>query len=392
MPYPFTNNPLNGYLIELRNLRGDEYFLYKKLADIDGFIDNKKIIIDAIHLVQDKISGVRKNRLPSRDFDVFMTSRERLVNEYQAHFPQPVKPPKCNHPETELRLKVFKDNTRHVWRQCLVCGRKVDAKRKTEYPNWEVFPLFDNNLEERWGRSYAEWCAGLNKFLGEKSGDITDHIPVFDYDEFDRRFKALHPKPISVDNCPHYDRVLTMRHYNKGGSAVVEQCLTCGKHCKSLSKSVVGGLTSLPLFDDALEASLLEKTSRWYVDYHDSLDCERSRFHIEVAALIASGSLTVVDNSKFGTYYDSEEWYKTRLRILERDDHKCQSCGDDAECVHHITYERLGCENDLDIISLCNECHSIIHLVQDGFQYSYRMVPDEIRYNVKKYDSPRRSV
>lgn len=113
------------------------------------------------------------------------------------------------------------------------------------------------------------------------------------------------------------------------------------------------------------------------------MENERERFYSEIAARIASGELTVIDNSKFGTYYESEEWSNTRLRILKRDDHECQSCGATAECVHHITYERLGQENDLDLISLCNECHEIIHCIQDDFQFSYRIVPDEIRVNVK---------
>ena len=94
---------------------------------------------------------------------------------------------------------------------------------------------------------------------------------------------------------------------------------------------------------------------------------------------IKAGKYTIRKNTRFNTYYDSDEWENTRTRMLKRDDAECQSCGETAECVHHITYERLGEENDLDLISLCDKCHEEVHRRQDLFRLGYRLTPEEIR-------------
>lgn len=29
--------------------------------------------------------------------------------------------------------------------------------------------------------------------------------------------------------------------------------------------------------------------------------------------------------------------------------------------LHHLTYERIGCERDTDVIPLCRSCHKLVH-------------------------------
>ncbi len=60
--------------------------------------------------------------------------------------------------------------------------------------------------------------------------------------------------------------------------------------------------------------------------------------------------------------YEDPRWREKRLEILERDNHKCQICGCDAQDVHHIKYINSynapwNIENDY-LVSLCKECHS----------------------------------
>lgn len=73
----------------------------------------------------------------------------------------------------------------------------------------------------------------------------------------------------------------------------------------------------------------------------------------------------------FQKSYDTLEWSKKRTKILERDNFTCQVCGRQAGNghfnVHHLTYEH--CKNkhawdcpDEDLVTLCDECHQLIHL------------------------------
>ncbi len=50
--------------------------------------------------------------------------------------------------------------------------------------------------------------------------------------------------------------------------------------------------------------------------------------------------------------------------ILERDNHKCRFCGTKYNLeVHHITPRSLGGTNhEYNLITLCNGCHSFLHL------------------------------
>ena len=62
-------------------------------------------------------------------------------------------------------------------------------------------------------------------------------------------------------------------------------------------------------------------------------------------------------------YMHSEEWRQKRLKVLKRDGFRCQMCGTAKNLrVHHINYEHLGTDAELDdLITLCDECHRKIH-------------------------------
>lgn len=58
----------------------------------------------------------------------------------------------------------------------------------------------------------------------------------------------------------------------------------------------------------------------------------------------------------------SAAWSKTRARTLKRDGYLCQGClSVEASQVHHLTYERLGNELFIDLVSLCRTCHERVH-------------------------------
>ena len=62
-------------------------------------------------------------------------------------------------------------------------------------------------------------------------------------------------------------------------------------------------------------------------------------------------------------YMHSEAWSKRRLEVLRRDRFRCQMCGTAKNLrVHHINYEHLGTDAELDdLITLCDTCHREVH-------------------------------
>jgi 5-methylcytosine-specific restriction endonuclease McrA len=66
-------------------------------------------------------------------------------------------------------------------------------------------------------------------------------------------------------------------------------------------------------------------------------------------------------NQRYIEYLQSDEWARKRDRILRRDRNRCRKCGSPADDVHHKTYERIYCEDDDDLISICRTCHRYEH-------------------------------
>ncbi|MCP4363526.1 MAG: hypothetical protein GY796_36470 [Chloroflexi bacterium] len=65
---------------------------------------------------------------------------------------------------------------------------------------------------------------------------------------------------------------------------------------------------------------------------------------------------------RYRRHLKSDKWQKTRLRILRRDGFKCTKCRSrDRLQVHHLTYERVGNEDDDDLITLCDDDHAAVH-------------------------------
>lgn len=64
----------------------------------------------------------------------------------------------------------------------------------------------------------------------------------------------------------------------------------------------------------------------------------------------------------YADYLKSPEWAQKRQRALRFAGFRCQLCNSPERLnVHHRTYERLGQELMGDLITLCNDCHSIFH-------------------------------
>jgi hypothetical protein len=80
-------------------------------------------------------------------------------------------------------------------------------------------------------------------------------------------------------------------------------------------------------------------------------------------ATISPQRLEALRAMPYQEYLTTPEWQATRKHILQRDHYQCQGCHavDVLLHVHHYTYERLGCEQDEDLVTLCEDCHEELH-------------------------------
>lgn len=93
---------------------------------------------------------------------------------------------------------------------------------------------------------------------------------------------------------------------------------------------------------------------------------ESETYTVDKTKLLESRKAMAVQHSTdwwnlYTEYLDSNEWKEKRAKILNRDKNTCQACGAAANVVHHLTYKRLFHEFDHDLVSLCSNCHDIIH-------------------------------
>jgi hypothetical protein len=70
--------------------------------------------------------------------------------------------------------------------------------------------------------------------------------------------------------------------------------------------------------------------------------------------------VSVVHSAAYTAYLLSETWRSLKRRIIKLRGYKCEWCkveGNVSLQLHHLTYERLGCELDTDVQLLCSNCH-----------------------------------
>lgn len=60
-------------------------------------------------------------------------------------------------------------------------------------------------------------------------------------------------------------------------------------------------------------------------------------------------------------YLNSPEWRRKRREVFVDRDGLCEICGESAEQVHHLNYDRLGGELMTDLMAICEGCHRREH-------------------------------
>lgn len=378
MPYPFIDNQLEKYLLKRRQLSIEQTFEYHNKSNVNISDSERVLALQRYNKISSDIQELKNSvDIAPRNHDIFISPPELAVAQYDSENVKPKNPYNCNHSGCEIRLRTFKNGSTHVVKQCLKCGRPIEDLKKVKVCDWQSLPAFDESITDSKNEAYNKWHQKRFE-VHQAALDTGDEIPDFDYDNFLIQYKLNDPEPLSSHLCNHKNTQNTLRLYEKGGDAVVIQCMDCGKHIRSAPKHSVDNYLSLPYFDEKLQVTVKERHSAWCHRKMVSSKKERGKFVAQRTKDIKSGVYHIEINDTFNTYYDSIEWKKTRARILDRDDSLCQSCGESAECAHHIVYDRLGQENDIDLISLCNRCHNEVHKRQRQYNNFLTLIPTEI--------------
>lgn len=87
-----------------------------------------------------------------------------------------------------------------------------------------------------------------------------------------------------------------------------------------------------------------------------------------------------MNKTDYQTYLNSQTWAATRTLAIHHHGDKCV-CGQVADQIHHLNYERVGNERMTDLLPLCETCHSSYHKIEvlrlEGGKNSVRPVIDE---------------
>lgn len=368
----YISTEVDKYLIAHRELKEKEYVLLRSLAQAARRQSSDETLSSALKEVQLQLRALEQNTpVKAREFDVFRSTRDWRIEEFYRNNPEPIRPT-CEHSSCEPRKRDTSDKTWHIKLQCLKCGKVVKHLRKETIPNWQDLLEFDDSLQDTFFSAFNSWHDERAEIM--KANPAMEGIPHFDHVDFKKEYTQIHPEPLSPGNCKHAHTRLTRR-----GQSAVEQCEDCGQYIRAVSKGTTKNFDSLPLFIEGMKERLNSEWDAWLSKYSKASRAAENEFLVNRNTAIASGELKITDHTTFGRYYESEEWSRTRGRIFARDNSCCQACKKPAQCVHHLCYNRLGCENDLDLISLCTACHDAIHARQQSYGFPFKLTSTEIR-------------
>lgn len=144
--------------------------------------------------------------------------------------------------------------------------------------------------------------------------------------------------------CDSKDLNFVKYTYSNGVVHIRQQCFNCGLVHPDTFKRADFDFDSLPEMNEELRVKFYEKLK------------ERSERKTKIYY-----KKVEIHSEGYYEYLKSEDWRNKRMKTLLRDNMKCRCCGEKATQVHHITYDNLGFEKDIDLLSVCAECHKKIH-------------------------------
>lgn len=152
----------------------------------------------------------------------------------------------------------------------------------------------------------------------------------------------------ATQHCKH-EISEARRFTNKNGAiAVVAQCLRCGARAGNSLK--VSDRDSFSLADPTLEVEFLAelKVARDAVaiKHIDQFAAQEDDFW-----------------AKYDAYLQTPEWRMRRAKVMSRCGGACEGCLEkSATEVHHLTYDHVFDEFLFELVGMCANCHSRIHI------------------------------
>lgn len=159
-------------------------------------------------------------------------------------------------------------------------------------------------------------------------------------------YSELRDQVRAAEACEHKSTTIRKRKTRSDSWQILQQCNTCGKRVGTFLPQKDLNLETIPEWDRELEErsaeSLKRKTAAaWKVEKIKQVEAKLK---------------------EYDEYIESEDWRKIADKVLKRDKHTCQYCGDaKAKQVHHLTYNRLYDEAMFDLVSVCVKCHDKLH-------------------------------
>jgi hypothetical protein len=131
------------------------------------------------------------------------------------------------------------------------------------------------------------------------------------------------------------------KNTQKFSRVYVIQCIFCRNTSRHVSQYKIPNINSVPILDNG-------------PDFHE----RDNDIHLWALKNVPFKS----KKKRYEKYLKSKAWRDKRDQVLERDDLLCQVCCiNNAEHVHHLTYNNVYNEPLEDLISVCIQCHRRLH-------------------------------
>lgn len=149
------------------------------------------------------------------------------------------------------------------------------------------------------------------------------------------------------------------------------QCNTCGKVSGNPVSKYNRNLSVIPAVD---EVKLKEYDERIAYKLNSAVEHHKIaiQFHKEHKAnrvkLFEEIFNVKYENFEqaYNIYLKSDQWKIKRKKILKRDNYVCRICKtNNAEEVHHLNYQNLCDESELELLSVCSIYHKLVHFRND---------------------------
>jgi len=162
--------------------------------------------------------------------------------------------------------------------------------------------------------------------------------------------------------------IYVFRSFESGITHYKTQCQKCGDSFgQPISRKIIDPSITISPFDQEFYDKCMDEIHKPYAEFR-----EMQKKLLEIRKIIRKEyykrelNIDHIDfDSTYAQYLSSPAWEKKRLQILNRDNFICRFCSSSkATQVHHLSYQNLGSESELELISVCYRCHQHIHNIE----------------------------